>query len=203
MAKSPFDFDVSKFFDFGKMGQFGKMADFAKGMDMSKMFGNFSIPGVDMSKMFGNFNLPGVDIQSVLTSQRKNMEALTEANKLALEGMQAVFKRQAEDSPPIDRGRFGGDARSFRVRRGFAAGRDRETDGIGQDGLRKGSGERQGAFGDRRQGQRRSGRTAQQAVRSDARRIQGIRRQRQETLILACAGLPLGSPRRAEGLRSP
>ena len=96
MGKMPFDFDVTKFFDMSKMGQFGKMGDFAKGMDMSKMFGNFSIPGVDMTKMFGNFNLPGVDMQSVMNSQRKNMEALTEANKLALEGMQAVFKRQAE-----------------------------------------------------------------------------------------------------------
>jgi phasin family protein len=102
MAKSPFDFDVSKFFDFGKMSQFGGMGDFAKGMDMSKMmdmtkmFGNFNIPGVDMTKMFGNFNLPGVDLQAVMNSQRKNMEALTAANKLALEGMQAVFKRQAE-----------------------------------------------------------------------------------------------------------
>src|SRR5271154_4346624 len=94
--KSPFDFDVSKLFDFSKMMDFGKMGQFGKGMDMSKMFGNFSIPGVDMTKMFGNFNLPGVDMQAVMSSQRKNMEALTEANKLALEGMQAVFKRQAE-----------------------------------------------------------------------------------------------------------
>jgi phasin family protein len=88
--KSPFDFDVSKFFDFGKMSQFGK------GMDMTKMFGNFNIPGVDMTKMFGNFSLPGVDMKAVMDSQRKNMEALSAANKLALEGMQAVFKRQAE-----------------------------------------------------------------------------------------------------------
>ena len=96
--KNPFDFDVSKFFDFGKMNQFSNQFSnqFTKAMDMSKMFGNFSIPGVDMSKMFGNFNMPGVDLKSVMDSQRKNMEALTAANKLALEGMQAVFKRQAE-----------------------------------------------------------------------------------------------------------
>jgi phasin family protein len=94
--KSPFDFDISKFFDFGKMSQFGKGMDMAKMMDMSKLFGNFNIPGVDMTKMFGNFNIPGVDLQSMMNSQRKNMEALTAANKLALEGMQAVFKRQAE-----------------------------------------------------------------------------------------------------------
>lgn len=96
MPKSPFDFDVSKFFDFGKMMDMSKMGDFAKMGDFTKMWGNFQIPGVDMTKMFGNFSAPGVDMQSLMSSQRKNMEALTQANKLALEGMQAVFKRQAE-----------------------------------------------------------------------------------------------------------
>ena len=96
MAQSPFDFDITKFFDFGKMNQFGKGMDMSKMMDMTKMFGNFSIPGVDMSKMFGNFSMPNVDMKAVMDSQRKNMEALTAANKVALEGMQAVFKRQAE-----------------------------------------------------------------------------------------------------------
>jgi phasin family protein len=96
MPKSPFDFDVSKFFDFGKMMDLTKMGNFTKMNDFTKMFGNFGIPGVDMTKMFGEFKAPGVDMQSVMTSQRKNIEALTQANKLALEGMQAVFKRQAE-----------------------------------------------------------------------------------------------------------
>ncbi len=99
MPKSPFDFDVSKFFDFSKMMDVSKMGNFAKmgnGMDFTKMWGSFGIPGVDMTKMFGNFNAPGVDMQSVMSSQRKNIEALTQANKLTLEGMQAVFKRQAE-----------------------------------------------------------------------------------------------------------
>jgi phasin family protein len=79
--------------DISKMGNFAKMGN---GMDFTKMWGNFAIPGVDMTKMFGNFQAPGVDMQALMSSQRKNMEALTQANKLALEGMQAVFKRQAE-----------------------------------------------------------------------------------------------------------
>jgi len=100
--KSPFDFDVSKFFDFGKMFDMGKMMDFGRmaglgnGMDFTKMFGAIGLPGVDMSKMFGNFSPPGVDMQSLMSSQRRNVEALSRANQLALEGMQAVFKRQAE-----------------------------------------------------------------------------------------------------------
>ena len=101
-AHSPFDFDVSKFFNFGRLmdpsriGDFAKMADFTKGMDFTKMFAAFGIPGVDMTKMFANFNAPNVDMQSLMSSQRKNIEALTQANKVALEGMQALFKRQAE-----------------------------------------------------------------------------------------------------------
>jgi len=100
--KSPFDFDVSKFFDFGKMmdmtkmADFGKMAGFGNGMDFTKMFGNFTMPGVDMAKLFGNLSAPGIDMNSLMSSQRRNLEALSAANKLAYEGMQAVFKRQAE-----------------------------------------------------------------------------------------------------------
>jgi len=95
-AHSPFDFDVSKFFNFGKLMDTSRMGDFAKMADFTKMFSAFGIPGVDMTKMFANFNAPNVDMQSLMSSQRKNIEALTQANKVALEGMQAVFRRQAE-----------------------------------------------------------------------------------------------------------
>lgn len=128
--KSPFEFDVSKFFDFGKMfdfnkmGDFSKMADFTKGMDFMKMFGNLGVPGMDMSKIFGNFNAPGVDLQSVMSSQRKNIEALTQANKLALEGMQAVFKRQAEILKQS-------------IEEATAAGRDLSGQGSAQDKVAK------------------------------------------------------------------
>ncbi len=50
----------------------------------------------DISKMLAEFKLPGVDLEPMITAQRKNIEALTEANKLVVAGVQAVMKRQAE-----------------------------------------------------------------------------------------------------------
>lgn len=50
----------------------------------------------DISKYVGEFKVPGVDVDTIVTSQRKNIEALTQANKLAYEGLQAVVKRQVE-----------------------------------------------------------------------------------------------------------
>lgn len=50
----------------------------------------------DVSKYLGDFKAPGVDVDSLVSSQRKNIEALTQANKLAFDGLQAVVKRQAE-----------------------------------------------------------------------------------------------------------
>lgn len=75
MAKSPDPiFDVTKYM---------------KDMDPGKMMEEFS-------KMLKQYNLPGIDMDSLMASQKKNMEALTAANRVALEGMQAVAKRQAE-----------------------------------------------------------------------------------------------------------
>ena len=76
MAKqtNPFlNFDVTKM-----------MADF----DPSKMADEFT-------KFAGNYKLPAFDVESVMTSQRKNIEALAAANKAATEGMQNVATRQA------------------------------------------------------------------------------------------------------------
>jgi phasin family protein len=50
----------------------------------------------DVSKYLGDFKVPGVDVETIVASQRKNIEALTQANKLAFEGLQNVVKRQAE-----------------------------------------------------------------------------------------------------------
>ena len=58
--------------------------------DMQKLF------NVDMQKLFADFKFPGLDYEAVMASQRRNIEALTQANQLAVEGMQAVAKRQAE-----------------------------------------------------------------------------------------------------------
>ncbi|HYG84955.1 MAG TPA: phasin family protein [Azospirillum sp.] len=51
---------------------------------------------VDFSKVLGDLKVPGVDVDSILSTQRKNIEAVTAANQLAIEGLQAVLRRQAE-----------------------------------------------------------------------------------------------------------
>jgi phasin family protein len=51
---------------------------------------------MDVTKLMAEFKMPGVDMETVLATQRKNIEALTKANQLAIEGMQTVARRQAE-----------------------------------------------------------------------------------------------------------
>jgi phasin family protein len=50
----------------------------------------------DVAKAFGNFRLPGLDVEAVVATQRKNLEALTQASQLAVEGVQAMARRQTE-----------------------------------------------------------------------------------------------------------
>ncbi len=50
----------------------------------------------DFAKILGNFKVPGLDVDAIVASQRKNIEALTQANHRAYEGLQAVVKRQGE-----------------------------------------------------------------------------------------------------------
>lgn len=74
------------------MAQTPEIPDFSnmiKDFDPTKMADEFS-------KMLKSYKLPGVDMDAVVAAQRKNVEALTSANRVAFEGMQAVAKRQAE-----------------------------------------------------------------------------------------------------------
>jgi phasin family protein len=57
---------------------------------------DFSKMMMDPSKLIGDFKVPGVDVEAVVSSQRRNIEALSQANQLAVEGMQAVARRQTE-----------------------------------------------------------------------------------------------------------
>ena len=50
----------------------------------------------DLSAAFSGFKAPGLDFSGIAESQRRNFEAIAEANKTAVEGVQAVMKRQAE-----------------------------------------------------------------------------------------------------------
>lgn len=60
------------------------------------MSGKNSFLDVDVGKAFAGFAFPGFDVESLMACQRKNLEALTQANQLAVEGVQAVARRQAE-----------------------------------------------------------------------------------------------------------
>ena len=49
-----------------------------------------------VSKFLKQFKLPGVDINALITTQRKDIEALVAANKQVYEGVQSLAKRQTE-----------------------------------------------------------------------------------------------------------
>ena len=57
----------------------------------------------DFSKMFSEFKIPGFDMQALVATQRRNIEAVTAANQLAVEGVQAVMRRQTEIIEPNGR----------------------------------------------------------------------------------------------------
>lgn len=75
MAKSndPFNFDPSKMFT----------------VDPQQMMAQWQ-------SALESINLPGVDMSKILDAQRKNVEAITQANRIALEGVQSLMQRQAE-----------------------------------------------------------------------------------------------------------
>lgn len=60
-----------------------------KDLDPGKLAGEFS-------NMMKQYRLPHVDVDAIVASQKKNLEALTSANRVAFEGLQAVAKRQTE-----------------------------------------------------------------------------------------------------------
>ena len=57
---------------------------------------NETNPFGDVTKMFEQFKVPGLDMAQIIESRRKDMEALTEANKAAYEAMQALGRKQTE-----------------------------------------------------------------------------------------------------------
>src|SRR3546814_11642262 len=50
----------------------------------------------DFPKIADQFKLQGLDAQALVEYQKRNLEAFASANKIALEGAQAVIRRQAE-----------------------------------------------------------------------------------------------------------
>jgi phasin family protein len=59
-------------------------------------FGEFPFATADFSKVWGDLKVPGFDFDVVFAAQQKNFEAVTAANRVAVEGLQTVAKRQAE-----------------------------------------------------------------------------------------------------------
>lgn len=58
--------------------------------------GKHTLFDVDFGKAFAGFTFPGLDVESLVATQRKNLEAFTQANQLAVEGVQAIARRQVE-----------------------------------------------------------------------------------------------------------
>jgi phasin family protein len=50
----------------------------------------------EVSKLFAGFPFATLDVEAVMAAQRKNLEALTQANQLAVQGFQEIAKRQVE-----------------------------------------------------------------------------------------------------------
>jgi len=53
-------------------------------------------PFFDFTKLMSQFRLPGVDFAALVDRERKNIQALAEANRIAFEGWQSLVRRQAE-----------------------------------------------------------------------------------------------------------
>ena len=63
----------------------------------NQLFSDFGkMPSFDFTKLMKDFKLPGVDLATIMDREKKNIEALTEANRVAFEGWQALVHRQAE-----------------------------------------------------------------------------------------------------------
>src|SRR5205823_14027141 len=50
----------------------------------------------DVTKMFADFRFHPFDVEAVWAAQRRNIEALSQANQAAVAGVQALAKRQIE-----------------------------------------------------------------------------------------------------------
>ena len=53
-------------------------------------------PEMDPMRMLSEMKMPMVDVQALAAAQRRNLEALSNANRVALEGAQAIARRHME-----------------------------------------------------------------------------------------------------------
>lgn len=71
-------------------------AESVKMSDFSKFYTDFNKAAADFGKMFAGAKAPMFDVEAAFAAQRKNVEALTAANRVAFEGVQSVLRRQTE-----------------------------------------------------------------------------------------------------------
>lgn len=77
----------------GHAGHAARKADTQKSAHTQERPG---IPTLDIGKLLERFRLPGVDFPALAQAQRKNIEALQQANEKAYAGVIALAQRQAE-----------------------------------------------------------------------------------------------------------
>ena len=67
-------------------------------MDVTKVMADFDPAKIvdQFTKAAGTYQVPQFDVDTIVAAQRKNIEALTAANKAAVEGVQALATRQNE-----------------------------------------------------------------------------------------------------------
>ena len=53
-------------------------------------------PFPDIAKLMEQFKVPGLDVSKIVEAQRKDIEALTQANQAAFAGVQELARRQTE-----------------------------------------------------------------------------------------------------------
>jgi len=53
-------------------------------------------PFPDIAKLMEQFKVPGLDVSKIVEAQRKDIEALTQANQAAYAGVQELARRQTE-----------------------------------------------------------------------------------------------------------
>jgi phasin family protein len=56
----------------------------------------FGLPNFDFTEMLRQFQMPGIDFGRLMENERKNIEAVQQANQALVEGWQALAEKQAE-----------------------------------------------------------------------------------------------------------
>ena len=67
-------------------------------IDVQKLMAGFDPTKVmsEVQNLLKQYKLPGIDVEAIAATQKKNIEALTAANRSAVEGFQTLAKRQTE-----------------------------------------------------------------------------------------------------------